>query len=185
MPKGVNFPQGLKSWSAPLVPRRLLPPRENGPIRTGALASQERRRVSSERAASVRKLSAAEVDQQIRSLKGKVVLINFWATWCPPCRMEIPGFVDLQGKYGPKGLQILGLSLDDKSPADVETFAQKNKMNYPVHIVGADTTRAWGNFEAIPQTFLLDAQGKKVWQHEGYAEPAEFEKQIKPLLSSR
>ena len=131
---------------------------------------------------AVKQLTAVEVKSQLEALKGKVILVNFWATWCPPCRMEIPGFVSLQEKYGPQGLQIFGLSLDEQPPAHVARFASKNKMNYPIHIVGTDTVEAWGGIEAVPTTFLLDAQGKKVWRHEGYASPEEFENQITPLL---
>lgn len=133
-------------------------------------------------APEVKQFNAAATGKYIDSLKGKVVVVNFWATWCGPCRMEIPGFVKLQDKYGPQGLQIVGLSIDEKPPDAVAAFAQKNGLNYPVHVVGPDTMKAWGNFEAIPMTFILDTNGKKVWEHEGYASAEEFEKQIKPLL---
>src|ERR1051326_5334198 len=133
-------------------------------------------------APEVKQFSATAAQKYIASLKGKVVVVNFWATWCGPCRMEIPGFVKLQDKYGPQGLQIVGLSMDEISPAKVAAFTQKSGINYPVHIVGNDTMKAWGDFEAIPMTFILDANGKRVWQHEGYASPDDFEKHIKSLL---
>src|SRR5438105_4846240 len=104
----------------------------------------------------VKKSSPSDVDKFIAAQKGKVVLVNFWATWCPPCRMEIPGFVDLQDRYGAQGLRIVGLSLDDKPLKAVAEFAVKNKMNYPIHVIGEDTMKAWGGFEAIPMTFLIN-----------------------------
>jgi len=136
-------------------------------------------------AVEVKQSSTAEVEKFIASQKGKVVLVNFWATWCPPCRMEIPGFIDLQSKYGAQGLQIVGLSIDDKPLKSVADFVAKSKMNYPIHIVGEDTMKAWGNFEAIPMTFLFDTKGKKVWEHEGFVDTKEFEKQITALLPKK
>ena len=131
---------------------------------------------------SVTKMTAGELDKLINSLKGKVVLVNYWATWCGPCRLEIPGFIKLQNEYGPKGLQIVGLSIDTCSAEQFDKFVGKNNINYPVHMVDQDAARKWGDFEAIPMTFVLDTQGKKVWQHEGYATVDVFENQIKLLL---
>jgi thiol-disulfide isomerase/thioredoxin len=127
-------------------------------------------------------MTASELDKLISSLKGKVVLVNYWATWCGPCRLEIPGFIKLQNEYGPKGLQIVGLSIDTKSTEQVAKFVRDSHINYPVFVADQDAARKWGEFEAIPMTFLLDAQGKKIWQHEGFASADVFESQIKPLL---
>jgi thiol-disulfide isomerase/thioredoxin len=130
----------------------------------------------------IKQLKKAEVDQYIESLKGKVVIVDFWATWCPPCRQEIPGFIELQKKLGDKGLVVVGLSLDDDT-ASVADFVKENKVNYPVFVVGQDTSAAWGNIEAIPTTFILDKSGKKVGQPRVGFHPAEaFEKEIEPLL---
>jgi thiol-disulfide isomerase/thioredoxin len=132
-------------------------------------------------AAEIKTLKKSEVDKYIASLKGKVVIVDFWATWCPPCRQEIPGFIALQKKYGDK-LVVVGLSLDD-SVDPVKSFYKDKGMNYSVFVVGDDTVKAWGNFEGIPTTFIIDKNGKKVGEpHTGFAPPEVFENLIKPLL---
>jgi thiol-disulfide isomerase/thioredoxin len=131
---------------------------------------------------TIRQISLSELDAYLASLKGKVVLIDYWATWCGPCRMEIPGLIKLQSDYGSKGLQVVGLSIDDRPVEQVIKFVKSAGINYSVFVVGENATKKWGGFEGIPMVYLLDTKGKKVWQHEGYAEAAVFEKQIKPLL---
>ena len=131
---------------------------------------------------SIKRLDKAGVDKYLESLKGKVVIVDFWATWCPPCRQEIPGFIELQKKHGDKGLVVVGLSLDDETEA-VKEFCKTEKVNYPIFVVGQDTTAAWGNIEAIPTTFIFDKAGKKVGvPRVGYHSKEAFEKDIVPLL---
>ena len=115
-------------------------------------------------------------------LKGKVVVVDFWATWCAPCVAEIPGYVELQKKYGKDGLAIVGVSMDRIAPAKVKAFAEKHGMNYTVVIGGSDTTDAFGGFEAIPTTFLIDRQGRIVHQKTGAWEHAEYEALVKRFL---
>jgi thiol-disulfide isomerase/thioredoxin len=131
---------------------------------------------------TVKRLDKAGVDKYLESLKGKVVIVDFWATWCPPCRQEIPGFIELQKKHGNGGLVVVGLSLDDETEA-VSGFCKTQQVNYPVFVVGQDTTAAWGNIEAIPTTFILDKAGRKVGAPRvGYHSKETFEKEIAPLL---
>lgn len=113
---------------------------------------------------------------------GKVVILDFWATWCPPCRAEIPHFVELQREYGEKGLMIVGVSLDEKGPAVVKPFAGKFGINYPLVMGDQRIVEAFGGIEGIPTTFVIDRQGNIVKRHVGYGSKAEFESAIKPLL---
>jgi peroxiredoxin len=119
---------------------------------------------------------------KLADFKGKVVILDFWATWCPPCRKEIPGFVNLQKKYGDKGLVVVGVSLDEGGTAAVKPFVQKMGMNYPVVMGDQKTVAAFGGIEAIPTTFVIDREGNVVTAHQGYADEATFESEIKPLL---
>jgi thiol-disulfide isomerase/thioredoxin len=91
--------------------------------------------------------------------QGKPLLLNFWATWCPPCVAEIPGYIALQKKYGKDGLVIVGISLDQKGPSVVKPFMAKMGINYPIVMADEDTPAAFGGVEAIPTTFIIDRAG--------------------------
>jgi len=114
--------------------------------------------------------------------KGKVVILDFWATWCGPCQAELPGFIALQKQYEKQGLTVIGVSVDQIQPAEVKKFAQKSGMNYPVVLSDSNTDQAFGGIDAIPTTFVIDREGRIVKQHLGFTEKEEFEKEIKPLL---
>ena len=113
---------------------------------------------------------------------GKVVILDFWATWCPPCKAEIPGFVDLQKKYGEKGLVVIGVSLDEQGPAVVKPFMRRFGMNYPVVMGDEKIVQDFGGVSAIPTTFIIDKSGNIAAKHVGYAPKEAFEKEITPLL---
>jgi len=117
-------------------------------------------------------------------LKGKVVILDFWATWCPPCRQEVPHFVALQNKYRDQGLEIVGLSLDKGGAADVKPFVEEYKVNYMMLIANDKTAEDYGGITGIPTTFVLDKDGKIVKRFLGYTDPAVFEETIRPLLTA-
>ncbi len=119
---------------------------------------------------------------KLSSFKGKVVLLNFWATWCGPCKAEIPAFVDLQQQYK-NDLVVVGLSVDD--PADkAKAFATQYKVNYPIVLgLGHDEIQdAYGPIYGIPASFLISRDGKVCKRHLGLAPKSQFEREIKALL---
>lgn len=116
----------------------------------------------------------------LSDFRGKVVILDFWATWCPPCKREIPDFITLQSQYGPRGLQIVGIALDE--PGKVREFALANGMNYPV-LMGTDNVAAlYGGIEGIPTTFIVDRNGNIMNRFVGFTSKEEFEAEINKLL---
>lgn len=125
-------------------------------------------------------LSGQEVS--LAALKGKVVIVDFWATWCGPCLQEIPGYIEMQKKHGPEGLVIVGISLDKKNPAEVKKFAEARGMNYPVVIGSFDDVEAFGGFNVIPTTFLVGRDGKILHEKSGVMEHDKYEALVKKAL---
>jgi cytochrome c biogenesis protein CcmG/thiol:disulfide interchange protein DsbE len=113
--------------------------------------------------------------------KGKVVLLNFWATWCGPCKIEIPAFVELYDQYKDKGLVIVGISIDD-SPEQLQGFMKEFRMNYPVLQMTPDVETAYGPFYGYPTSFFIARDGSICIKHLGPATKEQFEREIKALL---
>jgi len=114
--------------------------------------------------------------------KGKVVLLDFWATWCPPCRKEIPGLIALYDTYKSRGLVILGVSMDD-SKSDIRKFEKKLGMNYPI-LLGygrEDLEPAFGQLP-LPTAFVISREGKICFKHDGMTGKAEFEREVGALF---
>jgi thiol-disulfide isomerase/thioredoxin len=123
---------------------------------------------------------------EVRSdqFKGKVVIVDFWATWCQPCVGEIPGYIELQKKYGADGLVVVGIAYRDaKGPAHVRKFAGEKGMNYLLVIGDETVADAFGGIEAIPTTFLINREGRIVHQKVGAMAHAEYEKLVKRALN--
>lgn len=117
----------------------------------------------------VEPFSAADLEGRVissASFKGKVVIVNFWATWCPPCRAEIPDLVALQDKYRDR-LQIIGVSEDETSVDDVRRFAAEHKINYPIVMSTPALTRLFPGVRALPTSFVLDRESRLVQKHVG------------------
>ncbi len=121
---------------------------------------------------------------QLSALKGKVVLLDFWATWCPPCKAEIPHFKELYTGYKDRGLEIIGASLDEGGEGPVKAFVQQNGVTYPVGLADSRLAQAYGGIQGIPTTFLIDREGKIAKKYIGYQDKEVFEKEIRRLLSS-
>ena len=115
--------------------------------------------------------------------KGKVILLDFWATWCGPCKFEIPGFVELQAKYGKDGFQVIGVSVDD-TVEKMEPFVKELKMNYPAlqGLGHDDVQEAYGPIWGIPVSVIISRDGKICAKHSGMATKEQFEREIKLLL---
>jgi thiol-disulfide isomerase/thioredoxin len=126
-------------------------------------------------------LSGDKIDLQ--EYKGKVVLLDFWATWCGPCRIEIPGFVQLQNHYGSQGLAIVGVSMDD-SPEPVRKFYQDFRMNYPVAMGTDKLGMLYGGIFGLPTSFLIGRDGRIYAKHVGLTDASVFESEIKELLAA-
>jgi thiol-disulfide isomerase/thioredoxin len=114
-------------------------------------------------------------------VKGKIVLLNFWATWCGPCRAEIPDLIELQKKYKDQ-LAIIALATDEDEPAEVKKFAQKAGINYRIGMATDPLREQYGGIPALPTSFIIDAQGRVVQKHIGLNDPSIYELEVRALL---
>ena len=120
----------------------------------------------------------------LAAFKGKVVLLDFWATWCVPCRSEIPHFVGFQEKYGAQGLQVVGISMDD-GPKPVRQFYAEMKMNYPVAVGTERVAQSYGGVLGLPITFLIDRDGRIYKKHIGEVDMSVLAQEIQTLLQAK
>jgi thiol-disulfide isomerase/thioredoxin len=127
-------------------------------------------------------LSGDAID--LKDYRGKVVLLDFWATWCGPCRIEIPGFIELQRKYRDQGLMIIGISEDD-SPQPVRQFYEQFHMNYPVMMGSDKLGELYGGIFGLPTSFLIGRDGRIYAKYEGLTDASIFESEIRELLRAQ
>ena len=120
-------------------------------------------------------------DLNLEASKGKVVLLNFWATWCGPCREEIPGLIALQDRYKDR-LQIIGLVVDDDDEKEIHKVVETEGINYPVGLADAQTRFDYGGIAALPTVFLINAEGRVVQKHVGLYNPVLYETEVRALL---
>ena len=119
---------------------------------------------------------------KLSSLKGKVVILDFWATWCQPCRKGIPDLIELKKKFGKQGFEVIGISVDRDTKDEVIPFVKNNGINYPVVYYNDNVIRDYGGIESIPTTFVIDKQGKVVATYQGLRDKSVYEEHIKKLL---
>ena len=122
---------------------------------------------------------------RLSDLRGKAVLLNFWATWCGPCKIEMPWFVELQNQYGAQGLQIIGVAMDDASKEDIAKFAKDMGVNYPILIGKESIGDQYGGIPALPETFFIGRDGKMVDKIIGLKGKSEIEDAVKKALNTQ
>ncbi len=115
--------------------------------------------------------------------KGKAVLLNFWATWCSPCKLEMPWLIDMQKKYASQGFTVLGISEDDGSTKEVGDFTAKMGVDYPVLMYNDQMNKAYGGIDYLPTSFYLDRDGKVIVESGGLISESEMEANIQKILA--
>lgn len=122
---------------------------------------------------------------KLSDYRGKAVLLNFWATWCPPCKIEMPWFVDLQNRYAKDGLVVLGVAMDDSEPGKISEFAHEMGVNYPVLLGTDQVSDDYGDVQYLPTTFYIDREGRIVAKAAGLFDRKQVEDDVKKALSGR
>lgn len=121
---------------------------------------------------------------RLSNLRGKAVLLNFWATWCSPCKIEMPWFIELQKQYGSQGLQVIGVAMDDSSKEDISKFAKEMGVNYPVLLGKEAVGEEYGGVPALPESFFIGRDGNIVDRIIGLKGKGEIEESIKKALGT-
>jgi thiol-disulfide isomerase/thioredoxin len=129
----------------------------------------------------VETLDETAMDKLLSGNRGKVIILDFFATWCPPCKQEVPGFTNLYRKYKDKGLEIIAVAVDKTSPYRINNFVKENDISYPVYLDSGDLSGKY-KVRSIPHTLFIDKNGSIVKTHIGYMSEDAFEREIKNLL---
>lgn len=120
---------------------------------------------------------------KLSDFRGQAVLLNFWATWCSPCKIEMPWFVELQKQYGPQGLAVVGVAMDDASRDDIAKFTKEMGVNYPILLGKEAVGEAYGGVQFLPTTFYIDRKGRVVERVFGLTGKGEIEDNVKKALA--
>lgn len=121
---------------------------------------------------------------KLSDYKGKVVLLNFWATWCGPCKIEIPWFADFEQRFKDKGFAVVGVSMDDDGWESVKPYIEEKKVNYRIVIGTEETADIYGGVSSLPTSFLIDRQGKIASAHVGLVSKSVYQNEIEHLLAN-
>jgi cytochrome c biogenesis protein CcmG/thiol:disulfide interchange protein DsbE len=116
--------------------------------------------------------------------RGKVVLVNFWATWCGPCEAEIPWFIEFEKKYKDQGFAVLGVSMDDDGWKSVRPYVASHKINYRVVIGSEVVSQQFGEIDSLPTSFVLDREGRIASDHVGLIDKVDYQNEIVKLLEA-
>ncbi|MGC2660521.1 MAG: redoxin domain-containing protein [Bryobacteraceae bacterium] len=127
---------------------------------------------------------ASGMSVELSSYRGKVVLLNFWATWCGPCEMEIPWFVQFEQEYKSKGFEVVGISMDDDGWQVIKPFISAKKINYRILLGDDSVTQLYGGVDALPTSFMIDRDGRIAAVHIGLAGKDEYSNEIEHLLAN-
>jgi cytochrome c biogenesis protein CcmG/thiol:disulfide interchange protein DsbE len=122
---------------------------------------------------------------RLADLHGQVVLLNFWATWCTPCNVEIPWFADLQQQHGGAGFTVLGISMDEDGWTSVKPYLERSPLNYRIAVGGDAVAQSYGGIEALPTTFLIDRAGRIAVIQRGLTPKGTYEDEIRSLLNEK
>jgi peroxiredoxin len=122
---------------------------------------------------------------ELAGFRGKVVLLNFWATWCGPCKVEIPWFTEFQKQYQAQGFTVVGVSMDEEGWKVVKPYIAEQNINYPIVIGNEAVNASYGGIESLPTTLLIDKDGRIAFIHSGLIDKREYQKEIVQLLGPR
>jgi peroxiredoxin len=119
---------------------------------------------------------------RLSGYKGKVVVLNFWATWCGPCKTEIPWFIDFEKEFQARGFTVLGVSMDEDGWKVINPYVAEHKINYPIVLANEEVNELYGGIEALPTTLVIGRDGKVAFLHAGLISREDYEKEIRKLL---